>query len=210
MKWDDVRRIMTEPLPIMRLNPEKLGKKEPSSTLSDVMKKVEKYVFAQSEMEAVVRVFQILIEAIDDGDDKILVKLQPSIAGHPTFTDCFIVSRGEREDDPLFFIEVKKSSESADISSPCPSSAQTLREAHILLCESSKVSEIPFVLTNSKHWSFVFAKKHGNMIKVAETFELNVNFSNCQSEEMKKLIFCLNKMLHGQWPLPAPVDTSSN
>ena len=63
-------------------------------------------------MEAAVRVFQILL---GDGDDKILVKLQPSVAGHPTFTECFIVSKGHREDDSLFFIEVKKSSDSADI-----------------------------------------------------------------------------------------------
>ena len=198
---------MTEPLPVMRPVPETMGKKEPSSIFLAVMKKVEKYVFTQSEMEAVVRVFQILIEAIGDGDDNILVKLQPSVAGH-SFTDCFIVSR---EDHPLAFIQVKQSADSAHILSPGSSSAQTLREAHILLCESSKVSEIPFVLTNSKHWSFGLAEKHGNMIKVAETFQLNVILSNCQSEEMKRLIFCLNKMLHGKWPLHhAPVDTSSN
>ena len=33
--------IMTEPLPVMRQDPDKLEEKEPSSTLIDVMKKVE-------------------------------------------------------------------------------------------------------------------------------------------------------------------------
>ena len=43
MKWEDARTILTEPLPVMRKDPDKLEEKEPSSTLIDVIKKVENF-----------------------------------------------------------------------------------------------------------------------------------------------------------------------
>ena len=50
------------------------------------------------------RVFQILL---GDGDNKILVKLQPSVAGHPTFTD-YLSSPKEIEKTTHFFHRSEK------------------------------------------------------------------------------------------------------
>ena len=58
------------------------------------------------------------------------------------------------------FIEVKRSDISVDLTVEADSTAQTLREAHVLLCSRADVKALPFVLTNGVSWSFGIAAKH--------------------------------------------------
>ena len=44
--------------------------------------------------------------------------------------------------------------------------AQVLREVHIVLCEEGRVSQIPFILTNTFVWGFGIAERKDGWIKV--------------------------------------------
>ena len=65
---------------------------------------------------------------------------------------------------PLLFIEVKSFQVSPTLDTQGSIIAQALREAHTLLCEDCLRSgatalELPFIVTNSKYWSFGLVKK---------------------------------------------------
>lgn len=150
-----------------------LSVEKPLSYLCDVsqafienMEQVGNKVGNITEMEASMRVFLIVLEAIKPLD--VLLKLQPELHKHPRFTDFFFVTTNSN--NPLLLVEVKNISINTTMAqTECV--AQVLREVHILLCEDCTVDEIPFILTNSHVWSFGYAKRKENMITVKSVFQ---------------------------------------
>ena len=90
-------------------------------------------------------------------DLEVTVQLQPSIINHPTFTDFLFVFKST--DQAICFIEVKKIEEFTSLTAKTPATAQALREAQIILNSPAQGARLPFLLTNSKMWSFGVAEK---------------------------------------------------
>ncbi len=80
------------------------------------------------------------------------------------FTDVIFFFHG-LENQLNGFIEIKKSDIYTNLSLQTKATAQTLREAHILLMEKG-MDTVVFGLTNSIVWSFAKATKSGVQIKV--------------------------------------------
>ena len=162
-------------------------KHDPSDILKTSMEIVENKVRNVSEMEAVARVFLVVIDAVKDLP--VTVQLQPSQEYHTAFTDfLFLLSDPEKE---VCLIEVKKLTEFTTLDAASKSAAEAIREAHIILT-STCLEKLPFILTNGTFWSFGMAEKTvGNMIKVTETFDIY--------RDMSKLIGCLREVLQGNW-----------
>ena len=59
---------------------------------------------------------------------------------------------------PLLIIEAKKTSIATNLSPSQDTTAQVLREAHIVL-QKFPIKEIPFILTNSNTWGVGIAEK---------------------------------------------------
>ena len=119
-----------------------------------------------TEMEAVMRVGMVVACAVKDLD--VWVHLQPSIQRHPTFTDFMFVIKGA--ETIKSFIKVKKASENTSLRD---STAQVLREAHILLTSYPAIEKIPFVLINTYWWSFAIASRcPSTKITILSTFDV--------------------------------------
>ena len=105
-----------------------------------------------SEMEAVIRVAVIVLDAVMGTNLK--VQLQPSVKNHATFTDFYFIIAEQGEDISRAFIEVKNSSVSVVMDSEIKPVAQALREAQIIIemLPNSTDITLPFILTNSHHW----------------------------------------------------------
>ena len=56
-------------------------------------------------MEANARVLLLVLDAVSQCND-VIINLQPSVEGHPVFTDFCFITRDERS--PLSLIEAKK------------------------------------------------------------------------------------------------------
>ena len=126
-----------------------------SKEMQEVFKLVHKHVRAYSEMETTVQVLFVVLEVFKRLNNE-AVQLQPSVAGHPVFTDLFIIVKCSSV--PLLLIEVKNSGTATIIQQDNKETAQVLREAQIVLNEH-KLQEIPFILTNSTTWGIGEAKK---------------------------------------------------
>lgn len=123
------------------------------------------------------------------------------------FKDFLFFLMDNETEVPLTFIEVKRFQEMTRIDIESDAAAQTLREAHNLLCESEysqSLEEITFVLTNSLVWSFATATKCGNKIEVTRSHVHHV--TEFQTDE--QLVYCLHKLMMGSGVAHVP-DTSS-
>ena len=140
------------------------------------MELAKKYLSNSTEMEASARVLLLVLNVVHHCDN-VTVNLQPSVHNHPVFTDfCFVT---ESDGSPRLLIEVKRINLYTDTSNKTPMTVQVLGEVHILLTRNAHFSQcMPFVLTNSKVWSFGMAEKVGDKIRVTNHFR---TFINCFS-----------------------------
>ena len=153
-----------------------------------------------TEMEVTLRVCLYVMEAIDGLEVK--VSGQPARQSHRSFTDFHFIL--ETREKPLCFIEVKRSDLSININSQTNAVAQTLREAQIVLTSrwDEPVTSIPFILTNSREWSFGLAVKDGPNIKVTHTYTL---FLPSSVGPLMKCLKALVQGSHPQWDLSPPL-----
>ena len=165
-----------------------------SGELQTVFTQVEGFLSRSSEVEAVIRVFHMVMAAIPNTGN-IKLSLQPAVSGHSVFTDVLFRATDDASGWPLTFIEVKRFSDSADLSAQYESTAQTYREAHILLCASDcackGLQELGFILSKAELWSCAYAKKHANRIVITKQFTMHI----CESRE--RVLFCLRSLLLG-------------
>ena len=109
-----------------------------------------------TEMETTARVLILMLEVVNR-IPRVMIKMQPSVQGHSTFTDFYLhVQTDDRV--PLLIIEVKNAATATEISAT-DATAQILQEVHILLTETRQVTDIAFILTNSKTWGIGEATK---------------------------------------------------
>ena len=116
-----------------------------------------------TEMETMVRVLFLVLEVIDRVKDvnlelELELQLQPSIADHPVFTDFYMILKENSSTVPLLIIEVKNSDTSTNLDMNRSSTAQVLREVHILL-NHLRLPKLPFILTNSLTWGIGEAER---------------------------------------------------
>ena len=152
-----------------------------------------------SEMDVVVRVFLMLLIAVSDYSGDIKIELEPSVSGHSTFTDFLIsiIASGEK-----WFIEVKRTSISTDLSSETEETAQALREAQILLCTEKVKSPVQFLLTNGTTWSFGSATRDSDTkIKLTHVWNMSCNIGTVH--DWKMMIAHLKLFLCGTFPFSA-------
>ena len=126
------------------------------------------------------------------------IQLQPSISGHPTFMDIFVVVMSEKW--PGCFIEIKNASLFSTLEVISDIVAQSMRKDHILLCESGyEIEEIPFVLTNSYVWSFGLVKR--KMLKI----ELE-KWDKKERKQWKELNSALQSVIQGKFSSGKRID----
>ena len=116
-------------------------------------------------MDACIRVIFILYHTFKDLEGV----QKPIFEGHTTFTIRLV-----KDEQILLLLEVKKVEINTDLQVETKSTAQAVREAYIVLQKCSQDTEIPFVLTNSRSWSFGLAKITENIISTKTVF---FNFS---------------------------------
>lgn len=199
MKWSDVRAILHGEIPTI---PSTLRIPDVTSSLFtdailesiiDIMRTKFKRV---SEMDVVVRVFLMVLIAVCDNDKKISVQLQPTYNGNTDF--IFWMKNGAGQ--VVRFIEVKRTEIYANLATETDSTAQTLREAHILLTSNPGLSPLPFVLTNGEAWSFGIAAKHSDFSKITLKSVHNVTCDMASLDGWKLAINNLRAFLYGPWP----------
>ena len=102
-------------------------------------------------------------------------------------------------------LKLKKSEINCDLRLQTVSTAQALREAHILLNSSTtQCTQIPFVLTNALIWSFGLAKKSSSgssKIVIERRFHISISDVESGSEKMWHLVSCLRSVISGEWPV---------
>ena len=196
MRWADVRKIMDGVMPRAVAAPQR--KVELTDYTKESLKCLDRHFENTSEMEAVLRVAIIVIQAVSGLGVK--VSLQPAIECHPTFTDFyFVIEEGEV---PLAFIEVKNSGKAVHLGAHTPEVAQTLREAHIIMAKLESWTPIPFILTNSFTWSFGLAEKKTQCkIGIKERFFISADVENTSSSEIEQVMHAVQAIVKGEWPL---------
>ncbi len=194
MEWNDVVKIMEKKMP--PCNDDNIAGITPSDHTVHSLRCLQDSFRNTSEMEAVLRVAIIVIDAVAETGTRIL--LQPC---HSTFTDFYFVITKEGEEVPLAFIEVKNTSIAVDLGTEIKAVAQAIREAHIV-CETLSNRQVPFILTNSRMWSFGLAKRDGGgKIFIEDRFQLYINLDNTDSTQLQKLIMATKQVIQGKWPL---------
>ena len=102
-------------------------------------------------------------------------------------------------------LKLEKSEINCDLRLQTVSTAQALREAHILLNSSTtQCTQIPFVLTNALIWSFGLAKKSSSSsskIVIKRRFHISISDVESGSEKMWHLVSCLRSVISGEWPV---------
>ena len=180
MTWSDVSKIMIGNIPKysdeLTRNLMSITDEEKENLLSQ-FQMVEDCFDTNSEMDATCRVVIVLAALLSsipmERRCNYKVHCQPTIAGHAVFIDCLVrVSNGEKH----LIIEVKKQTINIGLSLRSSETAQVLREVHIAM-NTKQLKEIPFLLTNSRGWSFGKAERVDSKINVtsATHFDLQVD-----------------------------------
>lgn len=207
MKWSDVPAILHGKLPSHETPlvepPDVTSDLFTDAILESIIRILAMKVRRLSEMEVVVRVFWMVLIAVSDKSD-IRVELQPTVKDHATITD-FLIWITNRVGE-VRFIEVNRTDISVDLTSETDSTAQTLREAHVLLCSHADVIALPFVLTNGLSWSFGLAAKH-SASKIMLKSVHNVHCAITNFSGWKLAINNLRAFLYGTWPPLAAAAT---
>ena len=97
MHWRDVGKVLYDQIPDLHAPPQ--GKIPPGDTTQKLLNCFSRHFRRTSEMEAVLRVSLLVMQAIDELD--VTVELQPSIQGYPYFTDFALVFKDS--DYPISF-----------------------------------------------------------------------------------------------------------
>ena len=200
MEWKDVERgVLEGVIPTIALFP---GDKKAAALkkyTNESLKILNEHFRNETEMEAVIRVAVIVLDAVKD--TKLKVQLQPSVKHLTTFTDFYFLIKENGDDIPKAFIEVKNISVSVGMSQTKPV-AQALREAQIIISEilPSSMKQLPFILTNSNTWSFGLAKRaRGGKISIVEHFQLHSDLKNT-GPLLQKIVEATKNILEGRWP----------
>ena len=142
--------------------------------------------YNSTEMEASARVLIIVLEILDMFPT-VKLRLQPKRVGHPSFTAFLLVKDDEK---PLLIIEVKNVSLTALVLEETETTAQVLRELHILLVEEKGSDKIPFILSNSVVWSFGTATKRGFLIEISDSTHITIS-----PQDMNTVVHKIKDML---------------
>ena len=105
----------------------------PSESLTTYMTWADKFLTNTTEMEVNARILPLVLDTVS-WCDNVIINLQLSVDGHQVFTDFCFVTRDEKS--PLSLIEAKKGANVSDLCIETASTAQVLREVHILMCKN--------------------------------------------------------------------------
>ena len=191
MQVSDITRILYGSMSNNKLDRVRIEKVTSKENIQELMVKVNEIFLNTTEMDATIRVAMCIIDAAWDIPN-LRVKLQPSLFSHSVFTDVIFFFHG-LENQLNGFIEIKKSDIYTNLSLQTKATAQTLREAHILLMEKG-MDTVVFGLTNSIVWSFAKATKYGVQIKVDQYVNLDVE------RDHEKIFKMLEFVMQGKWP----------
>ena len=167
MKADNIKQILvSDLLGYTVFHPSGCCKSVTAETKA-LIRRLNSQVGNCTEMETTARVLILMLEVVNR-IPSVKIKMQPSEQGHSTFTNFYLhVQTDDRV--PLLIIEVKNAATAAKISDT-DATAQILREVHILLTEVRQVTDIAFILTNSKTWGIGEATREGSKIRVTSNF----------------------------------------
>ena len=177
MTWDDVKYILVGEIArdMTILNDIVEPTDDEKKQLTSYYNLVDNLVAVNSEADSSFRlsiiIFIIFLNLPESKRNEYIVHCQPTIQGHPTFSDYLIeIVSG----DKFLLVKVKKIRITTSILVPTVETAQVLREAHIYLQEK-RCSNLPFILTNSIQWSFGIAKLVGDKIEVTSIADYNIH-----------------------------------
>ena len=197
MEWSDVHFILEGVIPpIKYFSGDKAALK---NSTNESLKILNENFRNASEMEAVIRVAVIVLDAVMGTN--LTVQLQPSVKHHTTFTNFYFIIKENGEDIPKAFVEVKNVSVSVAMLETKPV-AQALREAQIIISEilPSSINQVPFILTNSIDWSFGLANRaRGGKISIVEHFHLRSDLKTT-GPDVQKIVEATKKFIQGSWP----------
>ena len=160
MTWEDVSKILHGSVPAGE--DQTLIAETPSvQQVQELRKQLERLVENTSEIEATARVLLYVFEASWSLTD-VRIKLQSSVSKHYLFTD-FIFICGSEDKVMKSFIEVKRPEITTHMNMTVQSTAQAVREAHILLRRATSVAtyRIPDIdaaafINCDPHWDAAF------------------------------------------------------
>lgn len=205
MKWENVKSILHGELPESASQPVPIDDITDSRVSEDflqlIVALVQKKFRRQSEMEVVVRIFLLVLFVVADLESNIRVELQPSCHGHSAFTDFLI--KVTTPLNQVRIIEVKRPDVGVDLLLELDTTAQALREAHILLCNDNQIeSPMPFILTNGNVWSCGQAARHTlSKITLESVHTVFCDLSNISG--WKSAMKHIKAYISGTWP-PQP------
>ena len=104
----------------------------PSESLTTYMTWADKFLTNTTEMEVNARILPLVLDTVSQCDN-VIINLQPSVDGHPVFTDFCFVTRDERAHCRS---SKQKGANVSDLCIETASTAQVLREVHILMCKN--------------------------------------------------------------------------
>jgi hypothetical protein len=194
-KWHHVDRILEGPLPKAEALPRIVDEE---CAVGDEFITIVKDVLCENfrnltEAEAVMFVGQVVLCAVKNL--KVQVQMEPSIRNHPTFTDFSFVLKISGREELICIIEVKKIAVHPNLAFQTDFTAQSLREAQIMLEGADENKKFPLILTNGAHWSFGTAEKStGGLIKLLSV----QNFLLMTLEDWKIVISYLKSIINGR------------
>ena len=197
MEWSDVHLVLEGAIPPIKYFSGDKAALQDSTNVS--LKILNKNFRNASEMEAVIRVAVIVLDAVMGTN--LTVQLQPSVKHHTTFTDFYFIIKENGEDIPKAFIEVKNISVSVAMSETKPV-AQAPREAQIIISEilPSSIDQVPFILTNSYDWCFGLANRAiGGKISIVEHFHLRSDLRTT-GPDVQKIVEATKNIIPESWP----------
>ncbi len=174
-KWHHIDRILKGPLPKAEAFPRILDEEY---AVGDEFITIVKDVLCdnfrnRTEVEAVMFVGLVVLCAVKSLN--VQVQMQPSIQNHPTFTDFSYVLKLSEREEVICIIEVKKVAIFPNLLFETDSTAQSLREAQIVLEGADQDKKFPLILTNGCYWSFGIAQKFtGGLIKLISVQNFNL------------------------------------
>ena len=188
MIWADGKKILVS-TPITTDSSELMDSLPPAEkgVLESELKDVNAFFKNVTEMDANIRVALVILAVIkklpESTRSQIKVECQPTFIGHSTFTDFMIVMASGI---PKLIIEVRNSSINTNLTLEVKSTAQIIREVHIV---TEKLSgPIPFVITNSIGWSFGLAKRVANKVLITSTKHLDISVSPSCYDDVFQLL----------------------
>lgn len=162
----------------------------PSESLTTYMTWADKFLTNTTEMEVNARILPLVLDTVSQCDN-VIINLQPSVDGHPVFTDFCFVTRDERAHCRS---SKQKKVQTYQI---CALRQQALRKCSgkcTFWCARIILLHLPIVLTNSMVWSFGLVERVTGMDKIKVTKLLMK-----KDEDMPLPLHCLKCVVQGNW-----------